>query len=263
MLITNTTSTEERPRTLKGLKITSTVSEGEIEGITSEVVEGETAESGGRLKLLCVPYETPGPYWDGSLVYKKGCFSSWLASDGNATIRASAHNDNPRYNLASRSVGDAPGGVIFSEDERGLWANVNLLADDEVSKNVITRVRAGVIEKCSIGTIANKVEEDFENDITSVLECTVLETSLVSTGTERYVGAVAKESTDEAAKSDVIAELEADKGLQHASIEAKLDAMAEQITVLTSTVDELKPKEEDKWFLSKLANKTTTTATGE
>ena len=262
MLITNTTSTEERPRTLKGQEITSTVSEGEIEGITSEVVEGETAESGGRLKLLCVPYETPGPYWDGSLVYKNGCFSSWLASGADATIRASAHNDNPYFNLASRSVGDAPGGAVFSEDERGLWANVNLLPDDEVSKNALARIRSKVIEKCSIGTIANKVEEDFENDITSVLECTVLETSLVSTGTERYVGAEAKESTDEAVKADVISVLEADKVLQHASIEAKLDAMAEQISVLTSTVDELKPKPAT-GFLSMIANKTTTTATGE
>ena len=185
-LILNSVAAEEEKRadnTIGELKTKVSLDSGSDDVILSE-------ENGNpkTMTLLCVPYNTPGPYWGGALEYKSGCFSEWLASDKNATIRASAHDNNPFYNLGSRSVGDAEGGATFWEDSRGLWAKVNLFQDDEVSKNAYKRVKAGTISTCSVGTIENEYVIAGEGDgrITSITRCDAIETSLVSAGTERF-----------------------------------------------------------------------------
>lgn len=224
MKFINSTETIDRPigRELKGTPIYSAITDEDLDGeywqITSEASESSTSYQGGSIRMLCVPTDTPGPFWGGSLVYRSGCFDEWLSSDGNATIRADAHGHNPYFNLASRNVGGAPGGVVFSVDDRGLWAEVNLLFGDEVSENILSRVKAGIIDTCSVGTNANKVEEDFENDITSIVKCDVFETSMVCSGEERYADTEVKANA-----VGISGKAEIDDGMTGSEILAKLE----------------------------------------
>ena len=184
--ILNSIATEEKSATVNTISELKT--QVSLDSGTEDVLMSEEEGKPKTMTLLCVPYDKPGPYWEGSLEYKAGCFSEWLASNKNATIRASAHDNNPYYNLGSRSVGDAEGGATFREDNRGLWAKVNLFRDDEVSENAYKRVKAGTISTCSVGTTENQYITSGEGDgkITSITKCDAIETSLVSAGTERF-----------------------------------------------------------------------------
>ena len=252
--ITNTVAdTELRPTSLKGVTLhTETenglfeVLESAVPSIPARIVEegdastGEVvSQSGGKLRLLCIPTDVKGPYYGGSLVYKSGCFDEWIKSDGDASIRADAHGRNPRYQLAARSVGTEPGGVTFNVDNVGLWAEVTLLPDDEVSKNALARIKAKMIKKCSVGTTTNKIEDDYENDITTVLKCDVRETSLVYTDEERFSGTDVQEASSAAEPIEKMMSLDEQDKIE---MKATLDNLSDKIDAIAASLSPKQPK---------------------
>ena len=264
--INNTTDTDTRPTSLKGVTIRTETDNGEKfevlesydmpagshpDGVsTGEIV----SQDGGKVRLLCIPTDTPGPYWGGSLVYKSGCFDEWIASDGDASIREDAHGRNPYFSLGTRSAGSEPGGVVFSVDNVGLWAECTLLPDDEVSKNAMARIKSGQIRKCSVGTTTNKIEDDYENDITTVLKCDVRETSLVYTNEERFTDTdVAEVSTAEPIEKMMSLD-EQDK----IELNAKIDNLSDKIDEIAAS---LQPQPKQKNALELLLEDRNTTTT--
>lgn len=147
----------------------------------------EGSASAGRVLMRCVPYNTEGPHWRGTVQFQKGCFTESLkklkAKEEVMFIQANGHFSRTLEMVASSGSKADRGTVKFDDRDDGLYAEVEL-ANTTAGRDIYELVASEVVNKVSVGVYieeysAKKKDPDkYEEDVT-ITKAILDETSFV------------------------------------------------------------------------------------
>ena len=147
----------------------------------------EGSASAGRVLMRCVPYNTEGPHWRGTVQFQKGCFTESLkklkAKEEVMFVQANGHYSRTLEMVASSGSKADRGTVKFEDKDDGLYAEVEL-ANTTAGRDIYELVAAEVVNKVSVGVYieeysAKKKDPDkYEEDVT-ITKAILDETSFV------------------------------------------------------------------------------------
>lgn len=154
------------------------------------VTDFRAAEEGagaGTVEMRCVPYDTEGPHWRGTVQFAKGAFTDSLkalaAKEEVAFIQADGHWSDTLGQVASSKSEANRGTVTFDDRDDGLYAEV-VLADTTAGRDIYELVSSEVIDSCSVGVFINRYEsaldEETDGENMTITEATLDETSFVT-----------------------------------------------------------------------------------